>query len=190
MWINVELWDDEARSKRPALRKGAPLAGLGTLIFNKWLDKNTGEERKQFKLRMFKVLSSEAISEILEVTGQHEFVPGGEEEGEEEEAVFVNDPSMEWMNTGAPWQPPAAGRQQQQRQQEVSDDIDSSAMWGSPSPSSNKRAAASAPAGRASAGNVNSKRGSVYRNSGSGSGSGSVSEEEEEEDGFEPIIPF
>jgi hypothetical protein len=38
------------------------LNGLGTLIFNKWTDKATGEEKKQFKVRLLKVMSAEDMA--------------------------------------------------------------------------------------------------------------------------------
>jgi single-stranded DNA-binding protein len=62
MWINVEVWDAVAKDNIQLFRKGATLNGLGTLIFNKWIDKSSGEERKQFKHRLLKVLSKEEMS--------------------------------------------------------------------------------------------------------------------------------
>jgi single-stranded DNA-binding protein len=62
MWINVEVWDAVAKDNIQLFRKGATLNGLGTLIFNKWIDKSSGEERKQFKHRLLKVISKEEMS--------------------------------------------------------------------------------------------------------------------------------
>ena len=62
MWINVEVWDEVAKSNSQKFRKGATLHGLGTLIFSKWIDKTTGEERKQFKHRLLKILSAEEMT--------------------------------------------------------------------------------------------------------------------------------
>lgn len=62
MWINVEVWDAVAKDNVQLFRKGATLNGLGTLIFNKWIDKSSGEERKQFKHRLLKVISKEEMS--------------------------------------------------------------------------------------------------------------------------------
>lgn len=64
MWVQVEVWDDEAQSAKLTISKGATIAGLGCLIHNKWVDKQTGEERKQFKLRLFKFMDPELIREI------------------------------------------------------------------------------------------------------------------------------
>jgi single-stranded DNA-binding protein len=62
MWINVEVWDEVAKSNSQKFRKGAALHGLGTLIFSKWIDKTSGEERKQFKHRLLKILSAEEMT--------------------------------------------------------------------------------------------------------------------------------
>jgi single-stranded DNA-binding protein len=62
MWINVEVWDEVAKSNSQKFRKGATLHGLGTLIFSKWIDKTSGEERKQFKHRLLKILSAEEMT--------------------------------------------------------------------------------------------------------------------------------
>ena len=59
MWINVEVWDEVAKNNSQKFRKGAALHGLGTLISSKWIDKTTGEERKQFKHRLLKIMSAE-----------------------------------------------------------------------------------------------------------------------------------
>eukprot|EP01041_Mallomonas_annulata_P009726 gene9726-20227_t len=62
MWINIELWDNEAKEERDQLLKGTQFCGVGQIIHNKWIDKNTGEERKQFKIRILKCL---ALSDLL-----------------------------------------------------------------------------------------------------------------------------
>ena len=62
MWVNVEVWDEVAKSNSENFRKGATLHGLGTLIFSKWIDKTTGEERKQFKHRLLKILTAEEMT--------------------------------------------------------------------------------------------------------------------------------
>ena len=74
MWVSCEVWNNEAKEKLPMIRKGQPLGGLGTLIFNKWIDKGTGDEVKQFKARLYKVLSKEELQPflVLDMT-THEF---------------------------------------------------------------------------------------------------------------------
>ena len=62
MWINVEVWDEVAKNNSQKFRKGATLHGLGTLIFSKWIDKATGEERKQFKHRLLKIMSADEMT--------------------------------------------------------------------------------------------------------------------------------
>lgn len=62
MWINVEVWDRAAKESIQHFRKGASFNGLGTLIFNKWTDKGTGEERKQFKYRMQKLMTADEMA--------------------------------------------------------------------------------------------------------------------------------
>lgn len=61
MWINVEVWDATAKDNLKLFRKGSALNGLGTLIFNKWIDKESGEERKMFKYRLLKLMSPEEM---------------------------------------------------------------------------------------------------------------------------------
>lgn len=46
---------------------GAQLNGIGTLIFNKWVDKASGEERKQFKCRLLKIISAENMESLLDL---------------------------------------------------------------------------------------------------------------------------
>ena len=62
MWLNVEVWDEVAKNNSQKFRKGATLYGLGTLISSKWIDKTTGEERKQFKHRLLKIMSAEDMT--------------------------------------------------------------------------------------------------------------------------------
>jgi single-stranded DNA-binding protein len=66
MWLSTEIWDDEAKAavEDGSLRKGAKIAGSGTLIFNKWTDKATGEERKMFKFRMLKLMEREELEQL------------------------------------------------------------------------------------------------------------------------------
>ena len=62
MWINVEVWDDVAKTNAKDFRKGSTLNGLGTLLILKWTDKDSGEERKQFKYRLLKVMTPAEMS--------------------------------------------------------------------------------------------------------------------------------
>ena len=62
MWINVEVWDKIAKDSLQNFRKGASLNGLGTLIFNRWTDKASGEERKQFKYRLQKLMTADEMA--------------------------------------------------------------------------------------------------------------------------------
>ena len=66
MWISSEIWDDDAKAgiEEGIIRKGGKLAGMGTLIFNKWTDKVTGEERKIFKLRVLEILDKADIERL------------------------------------------------------------------------------------------------------------------------------
>ena len=65
MWVGVEAWDDLAKSIYLDYSKGSKLAGLGLLLLNKWKDKATGEDRKQFKLRLTKVMLEEELRSLL-----------------------------------------------------------------------------------------------------------------------------
>jgi single-stranded DNA-binding protein len=66
MWLSSEIWDEEAKDalNNGILRKGAKLAGMGTLIYNKWQDKMTGEDRKVLKTRILQILNREDIERL------------------------------------------------------------------------------------------------------------------------------
>jgi hypothetical protein len=64
MWIQAEIWDKLAEESS-SLGKGSFLNGVGTMICDKWIDKNTGEEKKMLKLRILKLLSKEAVNGIV-----------------------------------------------------------------------------------------------------------------------------
>lgn len=64
MWIQAEIWDKLAEESS-TLGKGSFLNGVGTMICDKWTDKNTGEEKKMLKLRILKLLSKEAVNGIV-----------------------------------------------------------------------------------------------------------------------------
>lgn len=65
MWISCEVWDDMATKNKDLFRRGSHFKSVGNLISNKWVDKSTGEERKQFRYRISKILTD---SEFYEVT--------------------------------------------------------------------------------------------------------------------------
>ena len=66
MWLSSEIWDEEAKKglNEGIIRKGAKFAGLGTLIFNKWQDKLTGEDRKILKCRILEILDRSDIEQL------------------------------------------------------------------------------------------------------------------------------
>ena len=66
MWINSEIWDDLAKEQIGNIRKGSKFSGIGKLIFNKWTDKISGEERKIFKSRILKVMQQDELASITE----------------------------------------------------------------------------------------------------------------------------
>jgi single-stranded DNA-binding protein len=65
MWIGVEIWDSEAKRVIETYTKGSRIAGMAILMHNKWKDKVTGEDKKQFKLRMTKVMKEEEVNDFL-----------------------------------------------------------------------------------------------------------------------------
>lgn len=64
MWLSTEVWDSVAKAAYPSIKKGAVVRGVGFLIHNSWIDKNSGEERKMFKVRMTKMLNLDEFSDI------------------------------------------------------------------------------------------------------------------------------
>jgi len=77
MWLSCEVWNDEARAHQSNMRKGAPLSGLATLIFNRWTDKVTNEERKMIKARFTNILSKEDLADMLGSSGIEDMSPSG-----------------------------------------------------------------------------------------------------------------
>jgi len=75
MWMSCEVWNDEARAHQSNLYKGASISGVATLIFNKWTDKTTGEERKMTKVRFTNIMSAEEMAEMLGSSGIEDLSP-------------------------------------------------------------------------------------------------------------------
>lgn len=70
MWLPCEIWDHAAKTSQELIRKGSTVKCVGTLISNKWTDKVSGEERKQFRYRINKLLTDKEfhdLTTILEV---------------------------------------------------------------------------------------------------------------------------
>lgn len=70
MWVSCEIWDDMASKYKASIYKGSQIKCVGYLISNKWTDKSTGEEKKQFRYRVTKLLSEKDfydVANILEV---------------------------------------------------------------------------------------------------------------------------
>ena len=65
MWVNAEMWDQEAKSNIMSLRKGSSFGGIGYMILNKWIDKNSGEEKKANKIRVLKMISPNELDQIF-----------------------------------------------------------------------------------------------------------------------------
>lgn len=64
MWVSAEIWDDSAKLYRSQIKKGGNVKCVGHLISNKWTDKNSGEERKQFRFRISRILSEKEFVDI------------------------------------------------------------------------------------------------------------------------------
>ena len=65
MWVNAEMWDQEAKSNLANLRKGTSFGGIGYMILSKWIDKTSGEEKKVNKMRILKVISPNELNQIF-----------------------------------------------------------------------------------------------------------------------------
>lgn len=73
MWVSSEIWDSAAEKYRSSIKRGIHIKCVGHLISNKWIDKNSGDERKQFRFRVIKLLTDVEfleISNILELTSE------------------------------------------------------------------------------------------------------------------------
>lgn len=70
MWLPSEMWNGVARSHNMLIKKGLHIHAFGNLIASKWTDKTSGEERKQFRFRITKVLKSDEFQAIAASTEQ------------------------------------------------------------------------------------------------------------------------
>ena len=83
MWMQTEVWDQEAKKMSGVYGRGSKICGMGTMVLNKWKDKLSGEERKMFKLRILKIMDPDEFKELARVGEEEEEF--GEDEAEEYE---------------------------------------------------------------------------------------------------------
>ena len=69
MWISCEVWDEEAKQNHPILQKGSQIGGMGALILNKWVDKQSGEDRKMLKFRILQLMPVDDLKLISNSLG-------------------------------------------------------------------------------------------------------------------------
>lgn len=69
MWLPSEVWDDLARENNQFTRRGAQVNAIGNLLSSKWVDKATGEERKQFRFRISKFLNEKDFKMLSDSVG-------------------------------------------------------------------------------------------------------------------------
>jgi single-stranded DNA-binding protein len=67
MWLPCEVFNDLARDNIELLKKGLRIHVMGTLLFNKWIDKNTGEDRKQFRFRIQRFIPESQFLQISQI---------------------------------------------------------------------------------------------------------------------------
>jgi len=91
MWLGSELWDEQAKNNQVNIKRGAPLTGVGYLIFNSWKDKVTGEDRKMFKLRLLSINTPEEMADILGSSGLEDMLPAPTFGDEGNDSAFGSD---------------------------------------------------------------------------------------------------
>jgi single-stranded DNA-binding protein len=69
MWVNCEIWDDVAKANVRNIVGGKPLHGMGYLTLDKWVDKNSGEDRKAYKVRVMKIFLEHEFKSMLQIMG-------------------------------------------------------------------------------------------------------------------------
>ena len=59
-WFDCEIWDKNAQMATDFIKKGSKVCVTGSLITNKWVDKQTQQQRKAVKIRVktFELLDS------------------------------------------------------------------------------------------------------------------------------------
>jgi single-stranded DNA-binding protein len=74
MWLPCEVFNDLARDNIELLKKGLRIHVMGTLLFNKWIDKSTGEDRKQFRFRIQRFIPESQFLQISQILNTGERV--------------------------------------------------------------------------------------------------------------------
>ena len=122
MWVNTEVWDDQAKKNAESFSKGSPLNAVGILIFNKWTDKTTGEDRKQFKVRITNVISPDDMGDMLGSSGVLDLEGNGEINPEQDPSVQSSDsgfqdyaPKDDDQSIGPPITSPMTGDDRDER---------------------------------------------------------------------------
>lgn len=64
LWFDIELWGKTAEVAASYVRKGSTITVVGELVFDRWQDRNTGEERSKPIIRCsnLELISSARIS--------------------------------------------------------------------------------------------------------------------------------
>jgi len=120
MWLSCEVWNDMARAHQENLYKGASVSGVATMIFNKWIDKTTGEERKMTKVRFTHLMSSEELADMVGSSGIEDMIgPAYEDDpsgsGFASESPAMSDQAMPPAPRVQPMKRPAMAAPQPQR---------------------------------------------------------------------------
>ena len=63
MWLKAEAWNEIAK-EAVEIPKGTKIQVIGKLLVNKWIDKGTGEERKNNVFRITRFLDEQQIEAI------------------------------------------------------------------------------------------------------------------------------
>lgn len=122
MWLNCEVWDEEAKHQQQYLRKGVPVSALAYMIFNKWTDKTTGEEKKQYKIRITNILDPSDMQIMLASSGIQDLVPQDDASEPSDSGFADHSPDMydQFEQPSPARSMPPRGNPPQQQQQRAS----------------------------------------------------------------------
>lgn len=73
LWIPSEAFDDLAKDNISLFQKGRIIHAVGTLLCNHWIDKATGEDRKQLRFRVTKILKPEDFEVLKRILSTETF---------------------------------------------------------------------------------------------------------------------
>lgn len=102
-WANVEIWNREVESWAQLYQKGMRVMVSGRMVLDEWKDRETGEDRSQFKVQAVRIgILPYRVSQIVlePANGNHQqpSSPGGNQTQQRSAYSKSAGPEGEWEN--------------------------------------------------------------------------------------------